>query len=153
MSASVRLTSPVPRGVHRLRMQFCGRNAYLATTSDGTVLHDMIFVASEESPDAVIVSRLRRELNDADPVKPRHLQLVRSVQVVGAIDGPSPAHPEIQAARDVGQEIRELLAQLARERAEGPPPATPSAPVADPNSEYSSEALIARLSAQLEASA
>jgi hypothetical protein len=53
-SAKVRLASPVPRGVHKLRARICGRNAYLATTADDRVLHDAVYLVTDSLPDASI---------------------------------------------------------------------------------------------------
>lgn len=148
------IRAPSRRALYKLRAKFCGYNAYFAATSDRRILHGAIFLGTPENPDEEIVVWLRRELDRVDPVQPRHLQLLPRT-VSPAIDGPSPSHPAMKAAEpdvDVGEQLRDLLATIARERSANPPPA-PTTIIEPPDPQYSTEALIARLSARVSESA
>ena len=104
MAALAELTSrPLRRGVSKYRKKVLGRNAYLAVTSDRQLMHGAVYVVTDDVPDEALVVWLRRELDRVDPAKPRHLQLVRR-SVAPAVDGPSPAHPEIARIEEVRRE-------------------------------------------------
>lgn len=106
MSAVLHLSRlPARRGVSKYRGKVMGKNAYLAVTSTRELLHDAVYVVSDEMDDAAIVAWLKQELERVDPVKPRHLRIVPKT-VTPAVDGPSLSHPEILARIEVAR--REL---------------------------------------------
>lgn len=96
------------RGPKKLRGKVFGRNAYLAVTSTGEVLHGMMYVVDDHTCDAEIVAWLKDELDRVDRIRPPLQLVARTVEA--SIDGPSPNHPAIaEETEDVAAELRAML--------------------------------------------
>lgn len=101
------------RGPKKLRGKVFGRNAYLAVTSKGEVLHGLMYVVDDETTDAEIVAWLKSELDRVDRIRPPLQLLARTVEA--SIDGPSPNHPAIaEETGDIAAELRALLETVQR---------------------------------------
>lgn len=65
------------RGVYRSRVKVDGCPAYYALDRTGNLVGRGLRVAWPGESAAVIVAELRRELREADPIRPTHLRLIR----------------------------------------------------------------------------
>ena len=111
--AHLRVATRSRRGPKKLRGKVFGRNAYLAVTSKGEVLHGLLYLVDEQTTDAELVAWLDAELEVHDRIRPQLQLVARTVEP--SIDGPSPNHPAIAAEHDdVAAELRAMLETVQR---------------------------------------